>query len=410
MFQPAELFLALRYGRSKQRAGFAAFISRVSMLGIMLGVMALIVVTSVMNGFEQELKTRILGMVPHVTISSAEQRALEDWESVLDELRMPSQVLAAAPFVSVEGVLQGDGHLQPLLLQGVFPEYEPLSSPLSSVMVHGSLADLTAGSYGVIVGRPLANRMGLWPGSRVRLIAAEGQRVTPLGVMPAQRQFTVVGIFDAGSEVDQSMVLIHGQDAARLVRFPQGHVSGIRLYLQDAFQAGHVVHRLSPQLDEQQYRMSEWRVRYGNLFSAVQMEKTMMMVMLSLVVAVAAFNAVSALVMLVQDKRGDIAVLQTLGLTPKRIYTTLVYQGMYTGVMGATLGLLLGVIITVLLNPLLMLFEVSIFSYGEQLPYVFDAAQILLIFCFAIILCFFSTLYPAWRAAQVQPAETLRYA
>ncbi|HLV48218.1 MAG TPA: lipoprotein-releasing ABC transporter permease subunit [Aliidiomarina sp.] len=414
MFQPTELFLALRYSRTRRRGGFAAFINRVSMLGILLGVMALIVVTSVMNGFEGELKKRILGVVPHVTVTAADRETLADWQTLDSAIDWPVQVIARTPYVSAEGVIQGESSLKPVLLQGVYPEREPADSLIKNMMVQGNLADLRAGEYGIILGRSLARNLGLWPGTSVRIMAAEGQRYTPLGTLPAQRQFRVVGLFEAGSEVDQQLVFLHATDAAKLFRYEADHVTGIRLYLRDAFTAAKVAeavrHNLqqSP-LSEQKFVVDEWHSRYGRLFAAVQMEKTMMMVMLALVVAVAAFNAVSALVMLVQDKRGDMAVLQTLGLTPRRIYTVLVLQGMYTGVVGAGLGLILGMLLTLLLNPLLSLLGVNVFGYGEVLPYAFDSQQIISVLLLALGLSLLSTLYPAWRAAQVQPAETLRY-
>lgn len=413
MFQPTELFLALRYSRTRRRGGFAAFINRVSMLGILLGVMALIVVTSVMNGFEGELKKRILGVVPHVTLASADRTPVADWQQLDQSIRWPKQVVARTPYVSAEGVVQSQSSLKPVLLQGIYPALEPAQSVLQSMMVQGAITQLEPGDYGVIMGRALARDLGIWVGESVRLMAAEGQRYTPLGTMPAQRKFTLVGLFEAESEVDKQLVFLHATDAARLFRYPKEHVTGIRLYLQDAFAAERVAANVTSQLQalpgQSNIQTDAWHSRYGRLFSAVQMEKTMMMVMLALVVAVAAFNAVSALVMLVQDKRSDMAVLQTLGLTPKRIYLVLVFQGMYTGGVGAGLGLLFGLLLTVALNPLLTVFGVSVFDYGHKLPYAFDGQQIASVLLLALGFSLLSTLYPAWRAGQVEPAETLRY-
>lgn len=413
MFQPIELFLALRYSRTRRRGGFAAFINRVSMLGILLGVMALIVVTSVMNGFEGELKKRILGVVPHVTLTSTERAPMAQWQQLDEDIAWPKQVVARTPYVSAEGVVQGGSSLKPVLLQGIYPALEPPQSVLQSMMVQGALTELAPGRYGVIMGRALARDLGLWLGESVRVMAAEGQRYTPLGTMPAQRKFTLVGLFEAESEVDKQLVFLHATDAARLFRYPAEHVTGIRLYLQDAFAAEQVAAQVARQIQalpsQPAIQLDAWHSRYGRLFSAVQMEKTMMMVMLALVVAVAAFNAVSALVMLVQDKRSDMAVLQTLGLSPKRIYLVLVCQGMYTGGVGAGLGLLLGLLLTLVLNPLLNALGVSVFDYGHQLPYAFDGQQIISVLVLALGLSLLATLYPAWRAAQVQPAETLRY-
>ncbi|MCC5856242.1 MAG: lipoprotein-releasing ABC transporter permease subunit [Idiomarina sp.] len=411
MFRPTELFLALRYSRSRRRAGFAAFISRVSMFGILLGVMALVVVTSVMNGFEGELKDRILGVVPQVTLTQTQQTPMPNWQTLDAAVVWPRQVVRRTPFVSAEGVVQGQSDLQPVLLQGIFPEFEGADSVLRDLFISGQVDDLQAGQYGIVIGRALAIRLGLWVGDRIRITAAAGQHSTPLGMMPAQRQFTIVGLFEAGSDVDKQVVFLHGRDAARLFRYPDGQVTGIRLYLNDAFQAGRVANALNAQsiIQEQDVFVEDWSVRYGRLFSAVQMEKTMMVIMLGLVVVVAVFNAVSALVMLVRDKRGDIAVLQTLGLSPRRIYVTLVLQGMYTGVVGVVTGVLLGVLLTVTLNPILAGLGVSVFSYGELLPYDIQLHQVSVIAVVALVLTLLSTLYPAWRAARVLPAETLRY-
>src|SRR5690554_6733052 len=238
MFQPTELFLALRYSRTRRRGGFAAFINRVSMLGILLGVMALIVVTSVMNGFEGELKKRILGVVPHVTVTAAERGTLSDWQALNSRIVWPGQVIARSPYVSAEGVIQGGASLKPVMLQGIYPEFEPADSLIKNMMVQGKIIDLNAGEYGIILGRSLARNLGVWTGSSVRIMAAEGQRYTPLGTLPAQRQFRVVGLFEAGSEVDQQLVFLHASDAAKLFRYAPEHVTGIRLYLTDAFAAG----------------------------------------------------------------------------------------------------------------------------------------------------------------------------
>lgn len=411
MFQPTEVFLALRYSRTRRRGGFATFINRVSTLGILLGVMALVVVTSVMNGFENELKKRILGVVPQITITSANGVPFTNWQQLEQQIVWPTQVVARQPYVSTEGVIQSDSSLKPVLLQGVLPEQEQAKGVLSSMMVTGDLSRLQAGEYGIILGRSLALALDVWPGAKVRLMAAEGQSYTPLGIFPAQRQFRVVGFFAADSEVDQQVVFLHAEDAAKLFRYQTGQVTGLRLYLQDAFAAPQVAERLRQSFQQQDLELfvDDWQSRYGRLFAAVRMEKAMMMIMLALVVVIAAFNAVSARVMLVQDKRGDIAILQTLGLTPQRIYLVLVCQGAYMGILGAGLGVLLGVGLTLSLNPLLQAFSVSVFGTGEQLPYLFNFAHIAAIFVLALMLSLLSTLYPAWRAAQVQPAEILRY-
>lgn len=411
MFQPVVLYLAQRYSRAGQRSGFTRFINRFVMAGITLGVMSLIVVTAVMNGFEQELKERILGVVPQVTVTPPAGQPLPDWADLAGQLEWPQTVQQVSPFVQSEGLIQGRNDLQAVMLQGVFPEHEPADSVLSQHFVQGSIAALEAGEYQVLLGRPLASRLDVRPGDRVRLTAAAGAHRTPFGTLPAQRRFTVAGIFAVGADIDQQLVLVHGQDAARLFRYPEGSVSGLRFYLTDAFAAQQVATSLQaqPGLTAGNYQVRSWQDRYGRLFAAVQMEKGMMIIMLSLIVAVAAFNAVSALVMLVQDKRSDIAVLQTLGLSSTQLYLTLLLQGLHNGVIGVLAGLFLGLLGTWGLNPLLSLLGVEIFVEGMGLPIVIHWGQVTLITLSALCLTLLATLYPAWRAAHLQPAEILRY-
>lgn len=410
---PIPVFLALRYSRSRERSSFTRFISRFVMAGIMLGVMALIIVMSVMNGFERELKTRILGIVPQVTLIDAQQSSLADWQGTAAQMQWPQQVQHVSPFVQSEGLVQGEGQMQAVMLQGIYPEHEPANSVLAAHLLMGRLTDLRPGEYRIFIGRPLAMQLDAHVGDRIRVTAAAGQQHTPIGVMPAQRQFTVAGVFEVGADIDRQLILMHGQDAARLFRFPEGNVSGIRLWLDDAFQARDVANQLERQIQQlqldDQLLVRDWQERFGQLFAAVRMEKGMMMIMLGLIVAVAAFNAVSALVMLIQDKRSDIAVLQTLGLARSRLYQTLVIQGMYSGVVGITLGAILGVLLTYGLNPILMGLGIDIFMQGQAMPFEVRWGQIVEIVLAALVLTMIATLYPAWRAARIQPAEILRY-
>lgn len=413
---PISVFLALRYSRSRARSSFTRFISHFVMAGIMLGVTALIIVTSVMNGFENELKTRILGVVPQVTLTkastSASQRthsAMADWQQQKDTWQWPSSVQHVSPYVQSEGLVQGNTIMRAVMLQGIFPEHEPAQSVLAQSLSAGRLEHLRAGEYRVIIGRPLARQMDVQIGERVRITAAKGQQHTPFGVMPAQRQFTVAGIFEVGADIDSQLIVMHGADAARLFRYPEGHVTGLRLWLDDAFAADRVTTALQSQNSAGDWQIDSWQQRFGQLFAAVRMEKGMMMIMLGLIVAVAAFNAVSALVMLIQDKRGDIAVLQTLGLGRRRLYQTLLLQGMYGGVLGSILGLALGLVVTLSLNGILSVLGISVFSQGMHLPVLINPLQIMQIVAAAIVLTLFATLYPAWRAARLQPAEILRY-
>ncbi|MCH8491696.1 MAG: lipoprotein-releasing ABC transporter permease subunit [Idiomarina sp.] len=413
---PISVFLALRYSRSRARSSFTRFISHFVMAGIMLGVAALIIVTSVMNGFENELKTRILGVVPQVTLTkastSASQRtfsAMADWQQQKDAWQWPSSVQHVSPYVQSEGLVQGNTIMRAVMLQGIFPEQEPAQSVLAQSLTAGRLEHLRAGEYRVIIGRPLARQMDVQIGERVRITAAKGQQHTPFGVMPAQRQFTVAGIFEVGADIDSQLIVMHGADAARLFRYPEGHVTGLRLWLNDAFVADRVTAALQSQNSAGDWQIDSWQQRFGQLFAAVRMEKGMMMIMLGLIVAVAAFNAVSALVMLIQDKRGDIAVLQTLGLDRRRLYQTLLLQGMYGGVLGSILGLALGLVVTLSLNGILSVLGISVFSQGMHLPVLINPLQIMQIVAAAMVLTLLATLYPAWRAARLQPAEILRY-
>lgn len=411
MFQPAALFIGLRYSRSRQGAAFTRFIQRFSLVGVILGVAALIVVTSVMNGFEEELKKRILGVVPQVTVSAPEGRAVTDWQQLDQAISYPRQVRQQTPYVEVESILQGRGQLSAVMLQGIYPELESPHNLITQHLVRGRLSELQSGEFGLIIGRSLAYQLDVQVGEQVRLVAAAGGQFTPVGVMPAQRMFRVVGLFEMGADIDRQLVLAHADDVARLIRYAPGEVSGIRLFLDDAFHAQRVANDLRQQTALDDYSVGEWSERYGRLFDAVRMEKGMMLFMLALVVVVAAFNVVSALVMVIHDKRYDIAILQTLGLSRWDVYMMLTVQGAASGIFGAIIGVALGVTLTLGLNSLMDLLGLQIMMYtdGQGLPYLIEPVQVGAIAALAVLLTLLATLYPAWRASRVQPAQALRY-
>ena len=411
MFQPVSLFIGLRYSRSQNRSGFVSFITFFSIAGILLGVAALITVVSVMNGFEGQLKQRILGLVPHVVISSQQQQ-FAHWNEHIVHLNKHPHILAATPYIESEALVQSPTQLRGVLMQGVYPEHELGASSIAQSMQSGEFTASQAGKYKMIMGVKLARELGVRIGSKVRLVLPTKTIFTPMGRVPVQRTFTLAGVFNMGSQVDDKMIIIHGQDAARLLRKKGDGIDKIRLYLDDAFNAELVADELQAQQKYQDLEISTWVQSQGNLFQAVQIEKNMMWLMLSLIVAVAAFNIVSALVMVVIDKQGEIGILQTLGMTPFAILKIFITQGMLNGLWGTFLGAIVGVLITLNINTVLSLFGVNILGSGfvmQSLPIDLQMSQVFIIIGSALLMSFSATLYPAYRASQTQPAEVLRY-
>ncbi|WP_079201655.1 lipoprotein-releasing ABC transporter permease subunit [Pseudomonas sp. CC6-YY-74] len=413
MFRPLSIYIGTRYTRAKRRNHFISFISLTSMIGLALGVLAMIVVLSVMNGFQKEMSSRILGMVPHAVISGLEP--LDDWQAVAAAAKRSPQVLAAVPFAELEGMLSYRGAMQPIQLQGVDPALEPQVSIIAEHMTQGRLSDLQAGEFGVVIGEITARRFQLKIGDRLALIVPEASSV-PGGITPRMQAVNVVGVFKVGAELDGSLALLHVADAAQIQRLQPGQVPSVRLKLQDLYQAPQVSAAIVSELGEG-YRASDWTLTQGSLFSAMKMEKTMIGLLLLLIVAVAAFNIIATLIMVVADKGADIAILRTLGATPGQIMGIFMVQGTVIGVVGTLIGAVLGIVAALNVSQLVGWVErlsgqqilSSDVYFISNLPSELLLSDVLLICGAAFALSFLATLYPSWRAAAIQPADALRY-
>lgn len=414
---PYELLLGWRYtraGRATRRNGFISFISGVSMLGIALGVAALIIVLSVMNGFQKEVRDRMLGVVSHIEIFSPYGQALPDAAKTMAEARANPQVIGAAPFIGTQALLARGEDMKGVIVRGIDPALEGEVTDLAAGLKSGALARLVPGEFGIVLGRDLARQLGVREGDKVTLVAPSGQ-VTPAGVVPRLKQMTVVGTFDSGHyEYDAGLVMLHVEDAARIFRL-EGP-TGIRLKLRDLHQAREVGAQLAGSLSGD-LLIRDWTRQNRNWFTAVQLEKRMMFIILTLIVAVAAFNLVSTLVMTVTDKRADIAILRTLGASPASIMGVFVVQGAAVGVIGTLVGLLLGLgvafNIDVIVPALESLLQASFLPKDiyliSRMPSEPLASDIVPIGVISLVLAFVATLYPSWRASRVNPAEALRY-
>lgn len=414
MFRPLSIFIGSRYTRAKRRNHFISFISLTSMIGLSLGVLAMIMVLSVMNGFQREMSDRILGMVPHAVIAGNGQ-PLDDWQPLAERVIGSPEVLGAAPVTQLEGMLSYKGTMQPIEINGIDPAAEDQVSILGSKMVAGRLDDLQPGEAGVIVGLMTARRFGLKLGDKLTLIVPELSDA-PGGITPRMQRLNVVGVFKVGAELDGSLAMIHRADAAQILRWEPHQVEGVRLKLKDLYRAPQVTSQLIATLGDG-YRGEDWSRTQGSLFSAMKMEKTMIGLLLLLIVAVAAFNIIATLIMVVADKRADIAILRTLGATPRQIMTIFMVQGSIIGLTGTVIGTVLGVLgalnVSTLVGWLERVSGQHIFSsdvyFINTLPSELRLEDVLLVTLAALILSFLATLYPAWRAAQTQPAEALRY-
>ncbi|MCW8855597.1 MAG: lipoprotein-releasing ABC transporter permease subunit [Gammaproteobacteria bacterium] len=414
MFRPKELYIGLRYTRAKRRSGFVSFIAMISMLGIALGVAALIVVLSVMNGFGKELRERTLGMTAHATISGY-NGYLTDWTPIQNKAAAYPHVIDSAPYTQAEAMLSNSGRVSGAIIRGILPAEEPGVSEIADKMVSGTLDQLQPGHYGIILGRELANALGVYEGDKITVITPQAN-VTPVGVMPRLRRFTVTGVFEAGMhQFDRSMALIHINDAQKLFSLGE-QINGLRLKFDDMFNARLIAYEIQQQMGDD-YWVKDWTNMHSNLFKALKTEKVVMFIILLLIVAVAAFNIISTLVMTVTDKQADIAILRTLGMTPGSLMVIFIIQGMIIGLIGTLLGVSAGVPIALNVNEIVTTVE-QFFNtkflpadvyYITEIRADIHVKDVVVYSVSAFLLSVLATIYPAWRAAKVEPADALRY-
>jgi lipoprotein-releasing system permease protein len=417
MHIPFELQIGWRYtraGRSGRRNGFISFISMVSMLGIALGVAALIIVLSVMNGFQKEVRDRMLSVISHVEIYQPQGEALADWQATATEARRNEQVVGAAPFIATQALIARGDDMRGAVVRGISPADEATVTALAAQLRDTTLVKLVPGGWGIVLGGELARSLGVKVGDRVTIVAPGGQ-VTPAGVIPRLKQLTLVGTFDAGHyEYDSGLALMHVDDAARLFRV--AGPTGVQLRLKDAQQAREVADEIQMRLGAA-VRVSDWTRTNRNWFQAVQIEKRLMFIILTLIVAVAAFNLVSTLVMTVTDKQADIAILRTLGASPRSIMTIFMVQGAASGVIGTLAGMGMGLLVAFNVDVIVPAIERALhmsFLPGSvylisHMPSDPQSTDILPVVAISLALAFVATVYPSWRASRVQPAEALRH-
>ena len=415
MTRPLPFFIGLRYTRAKRRNHFISFITLTSVLGVTLGVWALITVLSIMNGFERELRGRILGVASHVTVSG-EGGWLDDWKSLDKTVSAIPEVEASAPYILGQGMVTKGQAVHGALIRGILPEKESLVAPMvSEGIAQGGLENLHAGGYGIVLGQTLAFGLGAFVGSKVTVITPRGQ-VTPAGLLPRLKRFTVVGIFKVNMhEYDSALAFIHLEDAMKLYR-SESRAEGLRLTLDDVFLAPLLRRTLSRSLGDG-FRVRDWTLEHANFFRALKIEKRVMFIILFLIIAVAAFNIVSTLVMVVTDKQADIAILRTLGMSPGSVMSVFMVQGTVIGIIGTILGGLSGVITSLNIETLVPfienLFGIEFFPADVYVISDFPAElhwdDVIKITLASFLMSVIATLYPAWRASKTQPAEALRY-
>tara|TARA_R110002167_G_scaffold9552_7_gene44146 strand:+ start:1642 stop:2889 length:1248 start_codon:yes stop_codon:yes gene_type:complete len=414
MFRPLSLYIGWRYTGAKRRNNFISFISLVSTLGLTLGVAVLILVLSVMNGFDRELRQRILGMVPHATLSGYQQE-LRDWPALIDRISKYPKVEGAAPYIEAQGMLTNRGQVQGTLVYGIDPVYEQRVSIIGNHMQQGRIEALKPGEFGIVLGDILSRMLGARVGDKVTLVLPEAS-ISVAGVFPRLKRFTVVGVFKVGAELDASMAYIHLQDAAKIKRIDNDAVEGIRLKLDNLFDAPAEARRIAV-AEGGKLRASDWTRTHGNLFQAIQLEKKMIGLLLFIIIAVAAFNIVSTLIMVVTDKRSDIAILRTMGVSSATIMRIFIIQGGVIGSFGTLVGTALGILLSLTVTDLIawmeQLFNFQILSaevyFISYLPSELRWDDVIVICASSLAISLLATIYPAYRAAQTKPAEALRY-
>ena len=410
MFKPISLYIGLRYTRARRSNHFISFIALVSMIGLTLGVAVLITVLSVMNGFDRELKNRVLGMIPQATVSSTQ--ILTDWPELAKKIDTHEHVVGTAPFTQLQGMLTAQGQVAGIMVSGIEPDYEKNVSIIQNHMVQGDINALKKGEFGIVLGKQMTDALGLSLNDNVTLVLPEATP-SPAGVVPRFKRFKIVGIFSIGAEVDSMMGYIALNDASTLLRLPDG-AQGIRMKLDDIFLAPEVADEVVRELPGNFYA-SNWTYTHGNLFSAIQMEKAMVSLLLFLIVLVAAFNIVSSLVMVVTDKKSDIAILRTLGASPATITKIFMVQGTVIGVVGTLAGAVLGIVFATSISGFMgwlnTTFGLNLFDayFINYLPSYLRWQDVALIVSVSLVLSFLATIYPALRASKIQPAEALRY-
>lgn len=413
MYKPLALFIGLRYTRSRKKNHFVSFISLSSMLGIGLGVMVLVTVLSVMNGFDEEIHNRFFGMAPEITVTGVNDK-ISNWPQLAEKAKTLPGIKAIAPYVGGQGLLTREGQVLPVVLTGVMPQYEEAVTRLSDKLLAGSVADLA--HFGIILGKGLADSLGVLVGDMVTVMIPEAT-VTPAGMIPRFKRFRVAGVFTAGTgfSFDTRIAFIDLEDAQKLMQLGND-VSGVKIKIDNVYQAPELSHQMSALLGDG-YQVGNWTTQYGPFFQAIKMEKTMMFLILLLIIAVAAFNLVSSLVMVVNDKQAEIAILRTIGATPRTILAIFIVQGMMVGLVGTFLGLLGGVLLahnaTAIVNGLQSLFQIKVLSssiyFVDYLPSKILVSDLLKVCAMAVLMSFAATIYPARRASKTVIAEALHY-